>query len=86
MKNLTTKQEDYKMIGKNSKLDQNSKDFDYDEWRKSQKIKPSIEVTIALKEPEEIEESEPEEYKEFKKENKIRSVKEVLENKGKRSI
>lgn len=86
MKNLTTKQEDFKMLGKNSKLDPESKDFDYEEWRKSQKIKPSLEVTIAVKEPEEEDEEEDEEYKNFKKENKIKSVKEALQCTGKKSI
>jgi hypothetical protein len=79
-------------MGKNSKCDPNSPDFDYEEWRKSQGIKPSLEITIAVKSPEdgeheeyEDEESEPDEYKKFKKENSVKSVKDVL-NKNNRSI
>lgn len=74
-------------IGKNKKLDPNSDEFDYEAWRESQKIKPSIEVSIAVKPPmeDEDEDEEPEEYQDFKKENRVRSVKEVLKNaKGKR--
>lgn len=77
-------------IGKDKKLDPNSDEFDYEAWRESQNIKPSIEVSIAVKPPMEDEESEdedeePEEYQDFKKENGVRSVKEVLKNaKGKR--
>jgi hypothetical protein len=81
------------MLGK-GKCDPNSPDFDYDEWRKSQGIKPSLEITIAVKSPEGDEENEseemgeedePDEYKKFKKENSVKSVKDVL-NKTKRSI
>lgn len=74
-------------MGKNSKLDQNSPDFDYEEWRKSEGIKPSLEITISVTNPEDEEEeeeddaeSEPDEYKKFKKDNSVKSVKDVLNN------
>lgn len=80
-------------FGKNPKTDPNAPEFDYEEWRKSNGIKPAIEVKITLEkgegeeeeenEMEDDEEEEPEEYKNFKAENGIKSVKEILAKRGK---
>jgi hypothetical protein len=69
--------------------DPNAPDFDYEKWKKENKIEPALSINISIPKPEDEEEEaendeiemedEPEEYKKFLEENKVKPAKETID-------